>query len=74
MHLTLVSRCSPISRRLHNIIANTPTPLYSCCRPDCVSAAPQSTLNSVMGEWAALVLRAFQAPGSSKSPWSVVFR
>lgn len=31
-------------------------------------------MNSVMGEWAALALRAFQAPGSAKSPWSVVFR
>ena len=34
----------------------------------------QSTMNSVMGEWSALVLRAFLAPGSTKSPWSVVFR
>lgn len=33
----------------------------------------QATMNSVMGEWAALLLRAFQAPGP-KSPWSVVFR
>jgi hypothetical protein len=31
-------------------------------------------MNSVMGEWSALLLRAFQAPGSAKSPWSVVFR
>lgn len=34
----------------------------------------QSTMNSVMGEWSALTLRAFQATGSTKSPWSVVFR
>jgi hypothetical protein len=27
-----------------------------------------------MGEWAALLLRSFQAPGAPKSPWSVVFR
>jgi hypothetical protein len=31
-------------------------------------------MNSVMGEWAALLLRSFQAPGAPKSPWSVVFR
>ncbi|WIA13478.1 hypothetical protein OEZ85_007056 [Tetradesmus obliquus] len=34
----------------------------------------QSAMNSVMGEWAALLLRSFQAPGAPKSPWSVVFR
>lgn len=39
-----------------------------------VGIVVQSTMNSVMGEWSALVLRAFQAPGSTKSPWSVVFR
>lgn len=47
--------------------------LCLACLP-CPLTAPQSTLNSVMGEWSALVLRAFQAPGSTKSPWSVVFR
>ncbi|KAI8476092.1 MAG: protein SCAI [Monoraphidium minutum] len=36
----------------------------------------QATMNAVMGEWGALLLRAFQAPGggASRSPWSVVFR
>lgn len=34
----------------------------------------QATMNSVMGEWTAIMLRAFQAPGAGKSPWSVVFR
>lgn len=34
----------------------------------------QSTLNTVMGEWAALMLRAFQSGSGTKSPWSVVFR
>lgn len=33
-------------------------------------------MSSVMGEWGALLLRAFQAPGgpSSRSPWGVLFR
>lgn len=31
-------------------------------------------MNAVMGEWTALLLRTFQAPGAPKSPWSVVFR
>lgn len=46
------------------------------CLPACAFSLPvlQSTMNSVMGEWSALILRAFQATGSTKSPWSVVFR
>lgn len=43
---------------------------------DIITLELQATMNSVMGEWTALLLRTFQAqaPGSSKSPWSVVFR
>lgn len=41
-----------------------------CCR----LLLLQATMNSVIGEWTALLLRAFNAPGSPKSPWSVVFR
>lgn len=54
-------------------------PRPSACLPACLCLflclpVLQSTMNSVMGEWSALILRAFQATGSTKSPWSVVFR
>lgn len=34
----------------------------------------QAALNSLMGEWAASLLRAFSGGSASKSPWQVVFR
>jgi hypothetical protein len=69
--ICMLSSCRGFDRPASPTTCLTYHALLPCCSSVAVS---QSTMNSVMGEWSALVLRAFQAPGSAKSPWSVVFR